>query len=75
VGVGVRRESKLGPHLGQGFGGRWVLKGDIDEDRAAVVLILKKLIDQVECGDLDDILSGTGGLGRSSGPIPLAQST
>ena len=75
VGVGVRRESKLGPHLGRGFGGKWVLTGDIDEDRTAVILTLKKLIDQVERGDLDDILSDTGGPGRSSARMPLAQST
>lgn len=59
VGVGVRRESKLGPHLGRGFGGKWMLTGDIDEDRTAVVLTLKKLIDQVKRGDLDDILTIT----------------
>jgi hypothetical protein len=56
VGVGVRRESEHGPHLGRGFGGKWELTGKIEEDRAAVALTLKKLIDQVERGDLDDIL-------------------
>ena len=55
VGVGVRRESEHGPHLGRGFGGRWELTGDI-QDRTAVVLTLRKLIDQVERGDLDDLL-------------------
>jgi hypothetical protein len=57
VGVGVRRESKLGPHLGRGHGAKWELKGDIDEDRAALVLLLKQLIDRVEHRDLDDILT------------------
>jgi hypothetical protein len=61
VGIGVRRESEHGPHLGRGYGGKWELTGDIEEDRTAVALTLKKLIDQVECGDLDDILtSGPG---------------
>jgi len=59
VGVGVRRESQLGPHLGRGFGGKWVLKGDLEEDRAAVILTLQKLINQVERGDLDEILRTT----------------
>jgi hypothetical protein len=57
VGVGVRRESELGPHLGRGYGGRWELTGEIAEDRASVAAILRKLMEQVERGDLDDILS------------------
>ena len=56
VGVGVRRESEHGPHLGRGYGGKWELTGNIEEDREAVVLSLRKLIDQVERGDLDDVL-------------------
>lgn len=65
VGVGVRRESELGPHLGAGYGGKWELTGDIQKDREAVVLTLQKLIDQVERGDLDDILGTTPGPGGS----------
>lgn len=57
IGVGVRRESALGPHLGAGFGGKWVLTGDIDADRAAVVSTLTKLIEQAERGDLDGLLT------------------
>jgi hypothetical protein len=57
VGIGLRRESELGPHLGRGFGGKWVLTGDLSEDRRAVIAALEKLIKQVERGDLDDILS------------------
>jgi hypothetical protein len=61
VGIAVRRESEHSPHLGRGYGGKRELTGDIEEDRTAVALTLKKLIEQVERGDLDDILrSGPG---------------
>jgi hypothetical protein len=56
VGVGVRRENELGPHLGRGYGGKLELTGDIEGDREAVALALRTLLDQVERGDLDDIL-------------------
>jgi hypothetical protein len=56
VGVGVRRESELGPHLGRGYGGKWELTGEIEKDRAGVVGALKELIDLVESGGCDDIL-------------------
>jgi hypothetical protein len=64
VGVGVRRESKLGPHLGRGYGGKWELTGELDEDRAGVVGALRGLIDLVERGDLDDILLAVPGSGN-----------
>lgn len=57
VGVGVRRESRYGPHLGQGIGGKWELTGDLGEDRAAVILALEKLIEKAKRGDLDEILA------------------
>ncbi len=56
VGIGVRRESGLGPHLGRGVGGKWVLTGDLDEDRRAVVRALEQLLEQTSRGDLDHIL-------------------
>jgi hypothetical protein len=56
VGIGVRRESDLGPHLGEGIGGKWVLTGDLDRDREAVERALLKLLDQTKRGDLDDLL-------------------
>jgi hypothetical protein len=56
VGVGIRRESQLGPHLGKGYGGKLELEGDIDKDRDAVVQILNELIEKVEQGGIDDIL-------------------
>jgi hypothetical protein len=62
VGVGVRRESEHGPHLGRGYGGKWELTGDVNEDRAAVAQTLRKLTEQVERGDLDDILKTLPGL-------------
>lgn len=61
VGVGVRRESEYGPHLGRGVGGKWELTGDIGEDREAVILALRQLIQRAEGGELDDILTLRGG--------------
>jgi hypothetical protein len=57
VGVGVRRESEHGPHLGRGYGGKWELTGDIEADRSAVAQTLRTLTDKVERGEFDDILS------------------
>ncbi len=56
IGIGVRRESKDGPHLGRGVGGKWLLTGDLEEDRAAVIDVLERLIRQAKRGDLDGIL-------------------
>jgi hypothetical protein len=63
VGVGVRRESEHGPHLGRGYGGKWELTGNLEDDRAAVALALRKLMDQVKRGELDDILRTVPGSG------------
>lgn len=57
VGVGVRRESVNGPHLGRGVGGKWVLTGDLQEDRSAVIDALKSLIEKTRNGELDGILN------------------
>lgn len=57
VGIGIRRESGLGPHRGQGFGGKWVLTGDLHEDRAAVEQALEQLLERTRRGDLDEILA------------------
>jgi hypothetical protein len=57
IGIGVRRESSLGPHLGRGVGGKWVLTGDLDDDRAALEQSLEQLLKQVRRGDLDEILA------------------
>jgi hypothetical protein len=63
VGIGVRRESEHGPHLGRGYGGKWELTGEIEKDRAVVTRALRNLIDHVERGDLDDILKVVPGSG------------
>jgi hypothetical protein len=49
--------------LGRGYGGKWELTGELDEDRAAVVDALRGLIDLLERGDLDDILLAVPGSG------------
>lgn len=56
IGVGVRRESPSGPHLGRGWGGAIPLTGDLDEDRAAVVDVLEQLVQAARAGDFDDVL-------------------
>lgn len=47
----------LGPHLGQGFGGKWVLTGDLEADRAAVEETLEQLLTQTKRGDFDNMLA------------------
>ena len=66
VGIGIRRESEHGPHLGPGYGGKWELTGDLAEDREAVAETLRQLVDQVERGDLDHILNMAPGAGDQS---------
>ena len=56
VGIGIRRESKAGPHLGRGWGGKWPLTNDLEGNRQAVVDTLKNLIRMTEQGKLDSIL-------------------
>lgn len=69
VGIGVRRESKEGYHLGRGFGGRWELTGDVNRDRDAVVQVLERLALQVKRGDLDRILDREA---RHEGPYEVS---
>ena len=57
VGIGIRRDSELGPHLGRGFGGKYVLSGDLASDREAVEGLLERLLERTRRGDLDDILA------------------
>jgi hypothetical protein len=61
VGVGVRRESTFGPHLGRGVGGSVRLTGDLDKDRATVVARIEALLRQVKLGKHDDMLTLTDG--------------
>lgn len=57
AGIGLRRESTLGPHVGRGAGVAVRLTGDLDEDRDHVVLMIEKLLDEVRSGKRDDLLS------------------
>jgi hypothetical protein len=66
IGVGLRRESEFGPHLGHGLGAKHELTGDIERDRAAAVEILKELLVRVERGEADEILATTQGSERLS---------
>jgi hypothetical protein len=59
VGVGVRRESEHGPHLGRGVGGKLMLTGVLRDDRDAVAQAVRQLLEKVERGDLDDLLMTT----------------
>ena len=57
VGVGIRRESERGPHLGRGVGGKWVLTGDLEVDRDAVAKSLEQLLARTQRGEFDDLLA------------------
>lgn len=59
IGVGVRRESTLGPHLGRGYGGSLRLTGDLDRDRDDIVEVLETLAERARSGELDDFLTLT----------------
>jgi hypothetical protein len=57
VGVGVRRESRSGPHIGPGVGNAIRLTGNLDEDRGEIVHTIETLLRQVKSGELDQLLS------------------
>lgn len=59
AGIGLRRESTLGPHLGRGAGVAVPLGGDVDENREHVVSMIEQLLEQVRSGGLDHLLSLT----------------
>lgn len=59
AGIGLRRESTLGPHVGRGAGVAVRLTGDLDEDRDHVISMTERLLDQVRSGNLDYLLSLT----------------
>lgn len=56
VGIGVRRESRYGPHLGCGFGGKYELGADLELNRRVVIDQLQQLLDLTREGKLDVIL-------------------
>jgi hypothetical protein len=59
IGVGVRRESVAGPHVGAGWGGQFRLTNDVEHNRGEVVWALDRLIERVKAGDLDNLLTLT----------------
>lgn len=59
AGIGLRRESTLGPHVGRGAGVAVPLTGDLDKDRNGIILMVEKLLDEVRSGNLDYLLSLT----------------
>lgn len=59
VGVGLRRESASGPHVGEGVGVAIRLTGDLEENRDKVLASIETLLGQVKAGQLDQLLSLT----------------
>ncbi len=59
VGIGVRRESTSGPHLGRGAGIAIPLSGDLEKDRDELIAWAEKLLDNVRSGKQDDLLTLT----------------
>jgi hypothetical protein len=59
AGVGIRRESASGPHIGEGFGVAVRLTGDLEKDRDSIVASIERLLAQVKAGQLDDLLTLT----------------
>jgi hypothetical protein len=59
AGIGLRRESTLGPHVGRGAGVAVRLTGDLDKDRDEVISMIERLLKKVRSGNLDDLLSLT----------------
>lgn len=59
AGIGLRRESTLGPHVGRGAGVAVRLTGDLDKDRDDVISRTEQLLDELRSGKLDYLLSLT----------------
>jgi hypothetical protein len=59
AGIGLRRESMLGPHVGRGAGVAVRLTGDLDEDRDNVISMVEQLLEEVRTGKLDYLLTLT----------------
>jgi hypothetical protein len=59
IGVGIRRESVAGPHLGEGWGGKIRLTDDVEHNRSEVVWALERLIEHTKAGDYDDLFKLT----------------
>jgi hypothetical protein len=59
AGIGLRRESVSGPHLGPGAGLMVRLTGDLEDDRGRLIEIARNLAVQLESGELDHLLTLT----------------
>jgi len=57
VGVGIRRESVAGPHLGAGWGGQILLTEDVEHNRGEVVWALERLIEGTKAGRFDELFT------------------
>lgn len=57
VGVGIRRESVAGPHLGAGWGGQIRLTEDVEHNRGEVVWALERLIEGAKAGHFDELFT------------------
>jgi hypothetical protein len=56
VGIGLRRESVSGPHVGAGWGRQIRLTEDVERNRAEVVSALETLVERAREGDFDELL-------------------
>ncbi|HSS32502.1 MAG TPA: hypothetical protein VLL27_04400 [Solirubrobacterales bacterium] len=59
AGIGLRRESVSGPHLGSGAGLMVRLTGDLEDDRGRLIEIARNLAVELESGKLDQLLALT----------------
>lgn len=59
AGIGLRRESTVGPHVGRGAGVMVRLTGDLDRDRDDVISMIERLLNQVRSQQLDYLLALT----------------
>ncbi len=57
VGVGIRRESVAGPHLGAGWGGQIRLTDDVEHNRSEVIWALERLIEGTKAGRFDKLFT------------------
>lgn len=59
AGIGLRRESTFGPHIGRGAGIAVPLSGDLNQDRHEVISWIEKLAEEVRSKKFDYLLTLT----------------
>jgi hypothetical protein len=59
AGIGLRRESVAGPHIGPGAGLMVRLTGDLEKDREDLIAIARHLVERLETGELDELVTLT----------------